>query len=113
MQTPGGLTADTPGPAHTSRPTGVSYKDLGIAPSRPNIPLTPNRPHHTQHHHPTHQPSQLADPDNRHPPSWVGAVADMATRPTETTDRPRKHDPPAPPAPEQDRARGGAGPIRR
>ena len=31
-----------PGPAHTSRPTGVSYKDLGIAPSRPNIPLTPN-----------------------------------------------------------------------
>ena len=25
-----------PGPAHTSRPTGVSNKDLGIAPSRPN-----------------------------------------------------------------------------
>ena len=45
--------------------------------------------------------------------SRVGAVADMATRPTETTDRPRKHDPPAPPAPEQDRARGGAGPISR
>ena len=35
-----------PAPTHISRPTGASYEDPEIAPSRPNIPLTPTRSGH-------------------------------------------------------------------
>ena len=40
MQTPG--RTHRPAPPIPADPPAVSYKDLGIAPSRPNIPLTPN-----------------------------------------------------------------------